>query len=110
MADTSNNSLLASFGPRASHRSANGRALEAARGTTIRPLFWHAVMFIVVAASLLLDIILPRGATAAIGYAIVPVLAAVHRSTRFVLLMTALCTVLTWTGYLLEPAGVHWWF
>ncbi len=72
--------------------------------------FWHAATFAIVIAALLLDLMLPRGATAAIAYAIVPVLAAVHRDMRLLLLMTALCTVLTWTGYLLEPPGSAWWF
>jgi signal transduction histidine kinase len=71
---------------------------------------WYLATFVVVAACLLLDLVLPRGATAAIGYAVVPVLAALHRRTRFVLLLTALCTVLTWLGFLLEPPGVDWWF
>jgi signal transduction histidine kinase len=110
MAGTSNISSLASVGRRASEASARARALAAAQRITRHRLVWHAATFAVVAASLVLDLVLPRGATAAIGYAIVPVLAAVHRRARFVLLMTALCTVLTWMGYVLEPPGVGWWF
>jgi signal transduction histidine kinase len=89
------------------------RATPARRGweeLQRRWMLWHLAIGAVVVASLVLDIVLPRGATAAIGYAVVPVLSAVHRKIRFVLVMTALCTALTWIGYLLEPPGSAWWF
>src|SRR4051812_22350486 len=55
------------------------------------------------------DVLVPRGATAAIGYALVPVLAGGTRRASVVLAMTAAATVLTWGGYFLEPPGAAWW-
>jgi signal transduction histidine kinase len=86
------------------------RGAESSRLIPSHRFFWYAATFAVIVVSLLLDIVLPRGATAAIGYAIVPVLAAVHRKAGFILAMTALCTLLTWLGYFVEPAGIGWWF
>jgi light-regulated signal transduction histidine kinase (bacteriophytochrome) len=58
---------------------------------------------------LFLDVMLPRGATAAIGYALVPVLGAAKRRIRFVFVVTVVCTGLTWLGYVVEPPGGVWW-
>jgi signal transduction histidine kinase len=55
------------------------------------------------------DVTLPRGATAAIGYCLIPLLATVARRPRFLLGMTVVCSVLTWVGYFLEPSGGPWW-
>jgi light-regulated signal transduction histidine kinase (bacteriophytochrome) len=52
---------------------------------------------------------LPRGATAAIGYALVPALAAGCGRRSFIYLITAACTVLAWAGYFLERPGALWW-
>ena len=64
-----------------------------------------AVAIIVFAA----DVILPRGATAAIAYCIIPPIAAGTRRRGFLFGITIACTLLTWTGYFLEPAGAVWW-
>ena len=57
----------------------------------------------------IVDIVVPRGATPAIGYCLVPVLARNTHQRRFVFLITATCTVMTWIGYFLEPMGAAWW-
>ena len=55
------------------------------------------------------DTLMPRGATPAIGYCLVPVIAVGTRHTRFILAITIACTVLTWAGYIVEPPGASWW-
>jgi signal transduction histidine kinase len=55
------------------------------------------------------DVLLPRGATAAIGYCVAPVLAAGTRRTSFLVGVTCLCTVLSWVAFLMEPAGGVLW-
>jgi two-component system CheB/CheR fusion protein len=55
------------------------------------------------------DFLLPRGATAAIGYTLVFVLASRGRRREFLLIMAGVCIFLTWTGYLLEPPGAPAW-
>jgi signal transduction histidine kinase len=55
------------------------------------------------------DVILPRGATAAIAYCIIPPIAAGTRRRGFLFGMTIICTLLTWAGYFVEPAGALWW-
>jgi signal transduction histidine kinase len=55
------------------------------------------------------DVILPRGATVAIGYCVVPAVAAAARRPRFLLAMTIVCTLLTWAALFLEPAGYAVW-
>src|SRR2546423_2936542 len=67
-------------------------------------------IFAAIGLFLILDLKLPRGATAAIGYALVPVLAATKRNIAFVVALTFACTALTWIGFLFEPPGVPWWF
>src|SRR5690242_3660177 len=54
---------------------------------------------------LMADMLLPRGATAAIGYCLVPAVAAGTRRRSFVLAATIACTVLTWVGFSVEAAG-----
>src|SRR4051794_15691424 len=56
-----------------------------------------------------LDVALPRGATAAIGYCIVPVLVGATRQRRLLIAATIVCVLLTWVGYILEPAGAARW-
>ena len=65
--------------------------------------------FLVMILCFVVDIILPRGATAAIGYCLVPVLARPLRRRGPLLLLTGICTVLTWIGYGYERAGAVWW-
>jgi signal transduction histidine kinase len=55
------------------------------------------------------DVILPRGATVAIGYCVVPAVAAGARSCKFVFGMTTICTVLTWVAFFVEPPGHSAW-
>jgi signal transduction histidine kinase len=55
------------------------------------------------------DAALPRGATAAIGYCLVSVLAAGARQRGFLLGITTACTFLTWGGFCLEPPGSLAW-
>ena len=71
---------------------------------------WAYVFSVAVAIALLLaDLALPRGATAAIGYCLIPLLAAATGRTRFLLGMTIACSALTWIGYFLESSGAPWW-
>src|SRR5687768_1871590 len=66
------------------------------------------VALVAALAFFIADTLMPRGATPAIGYALVPVLAGSR--TRWVVLgVTVVCTVLTWGGFLLEPSGAPWW-
>src|SRR5689334_7509639 len=55
------------------------------------------------------DVLIPRGATPAIGYTLVFVLASRSRQRAFLLAMACACTVLTWIGYFLEPPGSPFW-
>jgi signal transduction histidine kinase len=55
------------------------------------------------------DVILPRGATVAIGYCVVPAVAAGTRRRRFLFGMTVACTVLTWVAFFVEPKGYPAW-
>ena len=55
------------------------------------------------------DILLSRGATPAIGYTLVFVLASRSRKHAFLLSLAGVCTLLTWVGYLLEPGGAPAW-
>src|SRR5665213_428482 len=55
------------------------------------------------------DVILPRGATVAIGYCLVPAIAAGTRRLDFLFGMTITCTALTWTAFFVEPAGYAAW-
>jgi signal transduction histidine kinase len=55
------------------------------------------------------DLILPRGATVAIGYCVVPAVAAGTRRRGFLFGMTVACTVLTWIAFFVEPEGYAAW-
>lgn len=55
------------------------------------------------------DLLLPRGATVAIGYCVVPAVAAGARRRGGPLVMTALCTVLTWIALFVEPGEYAAW-
>jgi signal transduction histidine kinase len=55
------------------------------------------------------DLLLPRGATPAIGYCLVLIVAAESRRGSFLLGMAVACSLLTWAGYFLEPPGGVWW-
>jgi len=57
----------------------------------------------------ILDILLPRGATPAIGYTLVFVLASRSRDRALLLGMAVGCIALTWFGYFLEPSGGPPW-
>lgn len=74
------------------------------RFLTTQWLLPYTASLLVIALSFATDAMLPRGATAAIGYCLVPVLAGVRRR-RTLLLLTATCAILTWVGYFLEPVG-----
>lgn len=69
----------------------------------------YVICLIIIVLSFATDVVLPRGATAAIGYCLVPVLARAPGHRRILLSLMILCTVLTWVGYLLEPAGALRW-
>jgi len=55
------------------------------------------------------DLLIPRGATPAIGYCAIPVLAGNARRREFLLAITIACSVLTGAGYFFEPAGAMAW-
>src|SRR5438046_3190057 len=84
-------------------------------GTRVHNKFvWYGVFS--VALTILcfgFDLVLPRGATPAIGYCLVLVVAARadqevdHR--LFLLVMSVVCSVLNWVGLFLEPPGALWW-
>lgn len=57
----------------------------------------------------ILDMLLPRGTTPAIGYTLVFVLASRSRKRGLLLGMAGVCVTLTWAGYFLEPSGAPSW-
>jgi two-component system CheB/CheR fusion protein len=63
----------------------------------------------VAALFFIVDLVVPRGATPAIGYTLVFVLASRSRTRGFLLGMAGICVVLTWAGFYLEPAGAPLW-
>ncbi len=69
----------------------------------------HAPYVVAILAFFAADVLLPRGATSAIGYCLVPVLARRLGERRRLLVLTGICTLLTWVGYVLEPPGAAWW-
>ena len=69
----------------------------------------HVVYLVTMVVFFVADLALPRGATAAIGYCFVPVLARRLGDRRFLILVTGICTILTWIGYIFEPAGGARW-
>src|SRR3954469_871105 len=84
-------------------------------GNPARRRFWaqsqwtYLATVAAMAATFGADLILPRGATAAIGYCIVPVMAVGTRRRDFFLGTALLCTLLTWLGLLFEPPGALLW-
>lgn len=83
-------------------------AIESGRGVRAY-VFSHALYLVTMAAFFVADILLPRGATAAIGYCLIPVLARKLGDRRFLIVVTGICTVLTWIGFLFEAPGAAWW-
>jgi signal transduction histidine kinase len=55
------------------------------------------------------DVVLPRGATVAIGYCLVPALMAGKCSRRFLLGMVIFCTLATWVALFTEPGNYGVW-
>jgi len=55
------------------------------------------------------DLVLPRGATVAIGYCVVPAVAAGTRRRGLPFGMTIACTVLTWIAFFVEAGGYAGW-
>src|SRR4051812_19189920 len=76
---------------------------------TRKPLVVLALGGGIAAGVFALDVALPRGATAAIGYCIVPVLAGATRQRRLLIAATIVCVLLAWLGYILEPPGAAKW-
>ncbi len=62
-----------------------------------------------IAALFVGDFLIPRGATPAIGYCAIPVLAGGARRRDFLIGTTIVCTILTWLGYFFEPPGAAAW-
>jgi signal transduction histidine kinase len=69
----------------------------------------HVLYVVAILAFFVADVVLPRGATSAIGYCLVPVLARRLGNRWRSLVLTGVCTLLTWVGYVLEPSGAAWW-
>lgn len=69
----------------------------------------HAAYLAPIVICFIADVVLPRGATPAIGYCLVPVLARRLADRRSLILLTVLCMILTWIGYVLEPIGAPEW-
>jgi len=68
------------------------------------------LLSLVIALILLVaDVLLPRGATVAIGYCIVPALMARMCSRRFLFGMVFFCTIATWVALFTEPHGYEAW-
>jgi signal transduction histidine kinase len=63
----------------------------------------------VVAVLFAADVLTPRGITPTIGYCVVPLLAVQTGRRWFNVGMTALCTLLVWVVYFLEPPGAPAW-
>jgi signal transduction histidine kinase len=74
------------------------------------PQRWALALIALIAAAVFAaDLVLPRGETAAIGYCLIPVVAADSRRRGLLLGLTAACTALTWAGLVLEPPGGSLW-
>ena len=84
-------------------------SLRTKHGFAIDRLLPHAAPVLIIIVSFVADVLMPRGATAAIGYCLVPVLARAARRPRLLFFLTGICTILTWVGYVLEPPGAAWW-
>lgn len=68
-----------------------------------------AASLAIVAVLFTVDALTPSGATAAIGYCIIPLLMVQTGRRWFVLGMMAVCTALTWVVYFIEPPGTPAW-
>lgn len=55
------------------------------------------------------DLLIARGATAAIGYCAIPVLAGRAHRRDFLIGTTIACIILTWVGFCFEPPGAAAW-
>jgi signal transduction histidine kinase len=73
------------------------------------PQLWAVLAIAAASVFFVADVLVPRGATPAIGYALIPVVAGGTRKRSVILAMTAAAVVLTWAGYFLEPQGAAWW-
>jgi signal transduction histidine kinase len=76
---------------------------------SLRPKWTYLAAVAAALAFCVADLRLPRGATAAIGYCLVPVVAVATRRRGFLFSMVALCTLLTWVGLFVEPPGALRW-
>lgn len=91
-------------------RGARASTLYQNWGQDLAPSTWASVLAVAGAAFFFMaDMSLPRGATPAIGYTLVFVLASRSRSRAFLLGIGGACAILTWVGYFLEPSGAPGW-
>lgn len=72
------------------------------------PLIFVACLAIAVVL-FIADVLMPAGATPAIGYSVIPLLAVQTGRRWFVLGMMGLCTIFTWAAYFIEPSGAAGW-
>lgn len=68
----------------------------------------NAAYLAVMVAFFVFDMMLPRG-PAAIGYCLIPVQARRLGDRRFLIVVTGICTILTWIGFLIESPGAAAW-
>jgi light-regulated signal transduction histidine kinase (bacteriophytochrome) len=69
--------------------------------------FWRDTLAAVLLLSFFAaDVVLPSGATSAIGYSLIPVILGAGRP-RLLLAVTVVCTMLTAVGYWVEPLGAQ---
>ena len=57
----------------------------------------------------MVNVLTPAGATPAIGYSVIPLLAVQTGRRWFILGMMGICTVFTWAAYFIEPPGAPDW-
>jgi signal transduction histidine kinase len=74
-----------------------------------KPFVSTAFSVALVLVLLSIDLVLPRGATAAIGYCIIVVMVAGTGRGGLLIWLTFACTILTWAGFAFEPAGASAW-
>ena len=85
--------------------------LDAELNPLVKEQSWpYVASVVVVILCMVADLFLPQGATPAIGYVVVPLLAVRTHRRGFLLWITSVCTALTWGAYLLEPPGEALWF
>jgi signal transduction histidine kinase len=79
------------------------------------PKFWFSprsallLSIVIIFGFFVADVLLPRGATVAIGYCLVPAVMAGRCSRRVLFLMVSFCTVATWMALFTEPGGSDVW-